>query len=63
MGRDSTGFGRILGEIIRTSLPELPIHLRDRISFTDTRKRGKDVFIKIPKNMFISPYIPFKGTI
>ena len=29
MGRGCLGFGRNLGEIIPTSLPELPIQLRD----------------------------------
>ena len=34
----SLGFGRNLGEILPTSLPLLPIELRDLISFRETRK-------------------------
>ena len=59
-GTHELGFGRNLWKIIPTSLPELPIQLRDLMSFRETRKWGKEIYIKNKQSLFRDLYISFQ---
>ena len=61
MGRDRLGFGRNLVEIPPTSLPELPIWLRDLRNIQNSSKNNFSFSILIPNKSVIFPYIPFLG--
>ena len=62
MGRDSLGFGLDLEEILPTSLPELPIQLRDLRNNQKSSKLNFSCSIQIKKNV-VFLYIPFFGPI
>ena len=60
MGRGFLGFGQNLGGILPTSLPELPIQLRDLRNNQKSLKTNFVIFYNNSTTSIVFPYMPLK---